>query len=124
VYPVGDALLGLRSWDDHEVLEERNVLLGPDRKAAMRHVRRVRELLREAYLQASLRVARLEAAMYGENSFNQWMTAGMGEEASYGRYGHATDGDEDGDEDGGEDGGEDGDEESPRTDEDVEMADV
>ena len=42
-YALGDALLGRRTWDEEEVLMERNVLLGPNDNTANNLVEKVRQ---------------------------------------------------------------------------------
>ena len=70
VTPVGDALLGLRLWDDWEVMEEKNILLGVDREAAALHSADIRLRLVQAYLRAMRGLATRERELYGMNAFS------------------------------------------------------
>lgn len=69
VSAVGDALQGLRRWDDWEVVEERNVLLGPNRQDAELRINETRKKLVEAYKCAVHKIERLERAAFGANSY-------------------------------------------------------
>jgi len=66
---VGDAMVGARRWDDPRVLEERNILLGPDAEAAWRRVVEIRARLVEEFLKAWPFVKMAEMRAYGEHSF-------------------------------------------------------
>ena len=69
ITPVGDALLGLRSWADWEVVAEQRILLGEDRKAAADRVADIRRRLVLAYIRAMDGVAIREKAVYARNAF-------------------------------------------------------
>jgi hypothetical protein len=69
VYPLGDALLAKRRWDDPEVLEMHDILLGSDDDAAWRLIQEVRSMLVEKYLKAFKKLEALERKMFGINSY-------------------------------------------------------
>jgi len=46
---LGDALVGRRKWTDPEVLQEKDILLGPDANAAAKYVQEVRARLVSQY---------------------------------------------------------------------------
>ncbi|KAI9766365.1 MAG: hypothetical protein M1840_006629 [Geoglossum simile] len=66
---VGDAMVGARRWDDPRVLEERDILLGPDAEAAWKRVLDIRARLVEEFLKAWPFVKMAEMSAYGEHSF-------------------------------------------------------
>jgi hypothetical protein len=68
-YPLGDALLGRRKWDDPEVLMERNILLGPDDARAKQYVDEKRQKLLAKYRKAFAKLDPIERAAFGENSY-------------------------------------------------------
>jgi hypothetical protein len=67
-YPLGDALLGKRKWIG-EVLDDRDVLLGPDDELAMRFVQEVRERLLDSFCRAFAKLVKREIAAFRANSF-------------------------------------------------------
>ena len=74
---VGDALQGLRAWDDWEVIAERNILLGPDRVAAKERIVSIRSKLYKAYCRAVERIREVEQAAFGKDSYFRKITREM-----------------------------------------------
>ena len=68
---VGDALVGARRWDDIQVQQERDILLGPDDERALQLVERIRERLIQAFLEAVPYVRMNEERAYGDRSYFQ-----------------------------------------------------
>ncbi|KAI9780352.1 MAG: hypothetical protein M1839_006775 [Geoglossum umbratile] len=66
---VGDALVGARRWDDIQVQQERNILLGPDDKSALELAENIRERLVKAYLEAVPFVRMAETRAYQDRSY-------------------------------------------------------
>ena len=62
-------MVGARRWDDPRVLEERDILLGPDAEAAWRRVVEIRARLVEEFLKAWPFVKMAEMRAYREHSF-------------------------------------------------------
>ena len=68
-YPLGDALLGRRPYDDPYVHRDCQVLLGEDARAAWKCVENVRSKLKARFLEAHGNFIEMEKERYGENSF-------------------------------------------------------
>jgi hypothetical protein len=68
-YPLGDALLGRRRWDDPEVLLERDILLGPDHARAKQYVTEKRRKLLSKFLKAFAKLEPIERAAFGQHSY-------------------------------------------------------
>jgi hypothetical protein len=68
-YPLGDALLGRRRWDDPEVLLERDILLGPDHAAAKQYVEQKRRKLLSRFRKAFAKLEPIERAAFGQYSY-------------------------------------------------------
>ncbi len=68
-YPLGDALLARRRWDDPEVVLERNILLGPDHDLALNYVEEKRKKMVKKFRKAFSKLESVERAAFGENSF-------------------------------------------------------
>ncbi|KAI9763395.1 MAG: hypothetical protein M1839_006454 [Geoglossum umbratile] len=66
---VGDALIGARRWDDIQVQEERNILLGPDDKSALQLAEEIRERLVQAFFHAFPYVRMNEERAYLDRSY-------------------------------------------------------
>jgi hypothetical protein len=66
---VGDAMVGARRWDDPRVMEERDILLGNDTKAAWELVEEIRARLKKEFLKAFPFVRIAEMRAYGARSF-------------------------------------------------------
>jgi hypothetical protein len=68
---VGDALIGVRRWDDIQVQEERNILLGADDESALQLAKEIRERLVQAFFNAFPYVRMNEERAYGDRSYFQ-----------------------------------------------------
>jgi hypothetical protein len=66
---LSEAFIGRRRWTDPEVIEERNVLLGPDDAAAARYIHEVRRRLMENFVADFVKLERYERQEFGTNSF-------------------------------------------------------
>jgi hypothetical protein len=66
---LGDALVGRREWTDPEVLQKRDVLLGPDVRAAWEYVQKTRARLMEQYKAAFSSMVKIEQGQFGEQSY-------------------------------------------------------
>jgi hypothetical protein len=67
--PLSDALIGRRSWEDPEVLYERDIILGDNAKAAQDFIRQTRAELVKNFKRAYKRMVEVEKRMFGPNSF-------------------------------------------------------
>jgi len=68
---VGDALIGARRWDDIQVQEERNILLGADDKLALQLAKEICERLIQLFVNAFPYVQMNEERAYGNRSYFQ-----------------------------------------------------
>ena len=66
---VGDALIGARRWDDIQVQEERNILLGADDELALQLAKEIRERLIQSFVNAFPYVRMNEERAYGDCSY-------------------------------------------------------
>ena len=66
---LSDALIGRRSWDDPEVLLERDILLGTDVQASYDYVRHTRKELVKNFKASFLKMRTIEKSAFGTNSF-------------------------------------------------------
>ena len=66
---VGDALIGARRWDDIQVQEERNILLGADDELALQLAKEIRERLIQSFVNAFPYVRMNEERAYGDRSY-------------------------------------------------------
>ena len=69
VSPLAAALVGARRWTDPAVLQERNILLGPDNAAALDLAASVRAKLKSAYIRQHATLVEAEMQAYGDNSY-------------------------------------------------------
>jgi hypothetical protein len=68
-YPLGDALIGRRRWDDPEVLIERNILLGPYDAIAFAYVQSKRQKTLKKFQKAFTKLESIERDAFGHNSY-------------------------------------------------------
>jgi hypothetical protein len=68
-YPLGDALIGRRKWDDPEVLSQRDILLGPDHHLALTFVKQNREKMVKKFLKVFNKLESIERNAFSQNSF-------------------------------------------------------
>lgn len=80
---LSDALIGLRRWDDPQVLADRDILLGSDDRASWRFVQDCRVRLKAAYKENMVFVRQLERQAYGEHSFYNLVDSGKYKEPTY-----------------------------------------
>ena len=66
---VGDALIGVRRWDDIRVQEERDILLGADDEPALQLAEEIRERLVQAFFNAFPYVRMNEERAYRDRSY-------------------------------------------------------
>jgi hypothetical protein len=66
---LSDALVCRRRWDSPAVLRDRDILLGPDRKAAMELVTAIRSKMPAAAVDALHLIREVEMRAFGEKSF-------------------------------------------------------
>ncbi|KAI9781623.1 MAG: hypothetical protein M1839_005840 [Geoglossum umbratile] len=66
---IGDALIGRRKWTDPQVLQERDILLGDNNKAAHSYVSWVRAEMVERFKEAFKQLEVIETEAFGENSY-------------------------------------------------------
>ncbi len=66
---VGDALIGGRRWDDIQVQEERNILLGADDESALQRAKEIRERLIQAFFDAFPYMRMNEERAYRDRSY-------------------------------------------------------
>ncbi|KAI9868974.1 MAG: hypothetical protein M1813_002797 [Trichoglossum hirsutum] len=66
---VGDALVGCRKWTDPQVLQERDILLGDNNKAAHSYVSRVRVEMVKRSKKAFEQLEVIETKAFSENSY-------------------------------------------------------
>ena len=66
---LSDALIGRRSWEDPEVLSERDVLLGPDVKASQTYIRNTQKKLVSNFKSSYAKMVEAEKRAFGINSF-------------------------------------------------------
>jgi hypothetical protein len=66
---LGEALIGRRKWNDPQVLQERDIVLGDDDSRALAFVNQVRERLVKRYLELFPVIESVERAAFGENSY-------------------------------------------------------
>jgi hypothetical protein len=66
---VGDALIGVRRWDDIRVQEERDILLGADDELALQLAENIRERLIQAFFNAFPYVRMNEERAYRDRSY-------------------------------------------------------
>ncbi|KAI9777313.1 MAG: hypothetical protein M1839_008921 [Geoglossum umbratile] len=66
---VGDALIGVRRWDDIRVQEERDILLGADDEPALQLAEEIRERLIQAFFDAFPYVRMNEERAYQDRSY-------------------------------------------------------
>ena len=66
---VGDALIGARRWDDIQVQEERNILLGADDELALQLAKEIRERIIQSFVNAFPYVRMNEERAYGDCSY-------------------------------------------------------
>jgi hypothetical protein len=67
VYPLGDALVGARRYTDWQVMENVQVLLGPDEEKAMAMVKIWRQDLKREFLRQVKELKRMEPIVFGPN---------------------------------------------------------
>jgi len=72
---LSDALIGRRSWEDPEVLYERDVLLGSDPKASQTYIRNTRKKLVANFKSSFIKMVDVEKQAFGTNSFFNQSTA-------------------------------------------------
>jgi len=68
-YPLGDALIARRRWDDPEVLAERDILFGPDDQLALAYVQTKRQKMLNKFCKAFVKLERIEHDAFGDNSY-------------------------------------------------------
>lgn len=66
---IGDAMVGLRRWDEPCVILERNIVLGPDDAKALAYINKTRTNLLQEYCIAFDIMVEAEKAAFGRNSF-------------------------------------------------------
>jgi len=66
---LSDALIGRRSWEDQEVLLERDILLGDNAQASHDYVRRTRKELIKNFKTSFQKMVTIEKSAFGTNSF-------------------------------------------------------
>ncbi|KAI9770494.1 MAG: hypothetical protein M1839_003175 [Geoglossum umbratile] len=66
---IGDALVGRRKWTDPQVLQERDILLGDNNKAAHSYVSWVRAEMVKRFKEAFEQLEVIETKAFGENSY-------------------------------------------------------
>jgi hypothetical protein len=66
---LSDALIGRRSWEDPEVLLERDILLGANGQASHDYVRRTRKELVKNFKSSFHKMVAIEKSAFGTNSF-------------------------------------------------------
>ena len=66
---LSDALIGRRSWEDPEVLLERDILLGDNAQASHDYVRRTRKELIKNFKTSFQKMVTIEKSAFGTNSF-------------------------------------------------------
>src|ERR1700738_1598767 len=66
---LSDALIGRRSWEDPEVLLERDIILGTDTQATYYYVRRTRKELVKNFKTSFHKMVSIEKSAFGINSF-------------------------------------------------------
>jgi hypothetical protein len=69
ISPLCDALIGRRRWTDPEVLEERDIVLGPDNELAMRYIQDMRLKAVDIFCSCFPKMECIERRVYGDNSF-------------------------------------------------------
>ena len=68
-YPLGDALLGRRRYNDPQVIQDCIRILAADDNIGQNYVRDIRSNLVENYRQAFQQLVELEKSFYGNNSY-------------------------------------------------------
>jgi hypothetical protein len=66
---LGDALIGRRKWNDPQVLQERDIVLGNDDDRALAFVNQVRKKLVNRYIDYFTALESVERAAFGKNSY-------------------------------------------------------
>jgi hypothetical protein len=66
---LSDALIGRRSYDDPEVLMERDILLGHDKDAAQQYINQTRTHLVANFKSSYAKMIAIEQRAFGPNSF-------------------------------------------------------
>jgi hypothetical protein len=69
ISPLCDALIGRRRWTDPEVLEERDIVLGPDNELAMMYIQDMRLKAVEIFCSCFPNMERIERRVYRDDSF-------------------------------------------------------
>jgi hypothetical protein len=64
-----DALIGRRSWEDPEVLHERDILLGDNVKESQDYIRHTRISLVANFKSSYAKMVEIEQRAFGDNSF-------------------------------------------------------
>ena len=72
---LSDALIGRRSWEDPEVLHERDILLGSDTNATQNYIRNTWKKLVANFKSSFIKMVDVEKRAFGVNSFFNGSTA-------------------------------------------------
>ncbi|KAK2792663.1 hypothetical protein FQN50_010040, partial [Emmonsiellopsis sp. PD_5] len=70
--PVGQAVAGLRQWDDPLVMDDQGILLGENRDMAWKAINGQRNMICEELPFYYLKLRRLEQRTFGNNSYFNW----------------------------------------------------
>ena len=74
LFPLPE-LIGRRSWEDPEVLHERDILLGSNTNASQNYIRNTRKKLVANFKSSFIKMVDVEKHAFGVNSFFNGSTA-------------------------------------------------